>query len=153
MDRGSRQRHHLSDGRPHWCFHRRPAQLLPWPKRRNLPHGLHPHFHPDRLRFRQVMARPLRCTVCPGYRYWCKERHGPYLFGRDGPGSHSRCPCHVLAAVGGGRHLLRLLRQCHCQRYWSHILASSARFSLYPIFHPRSWYFLLSRVASLAYEA
>ena len=51
------------------------------------------------------------------------------------------------------RYLPGLLRQRHCQRHWSHRLASATRFGVHPVLHPRLWYLLLSRVPSLAHEA
>ena len=60
-------------------------------------------------------------------------------------------PSHLLTVAR--RYLLGLLRQRHCQRHWSHFLASPARLSVHSILHPWLWYLLLSRVPSLAYEA
>ena len=117
------------------------------------------------------MARPVCGTICDGHRYRCKERHGTHILGRDGPSSNSRCPRHVLAALGCGwsassyrvlcerfltvarRYLLGLLRQCHCQRCPPHCLASPTWFGVHPILHLGLWYLFLPRVPSLAYEA
>jgi len=61
------------------------------------------------------------------------------------------CPEPLITVAG--RYLLGLLCQCHCQRYWPHLLASPTGFSIYPILHSGYWYLLLSRIPSLAYEA
>lgn len=61
------------------------------------------------------------------------------------------CPGPLI--IVADRYLLGLLCQCHCQRYWSHFLASPTGFSIYPILHSGRWYLLLSRIPSLAHEA
>lgn len=50
------------------------------------------------------------------------------------------------------RYFPRLLCQCHRQRYWCHRMATSTWFRLHPLLHPRRWYLVLSRVASMAHE-
>ena len=51
------------------------------------------------------------------------------------------------------RYLFGLLRQRHCQRHRSHLLASPTRLRVHPIIYPGLWYLLLSRISPLAHEA